>query len=185
MGPKIFCCPLAYQRCQKSIIWITLVGWSVAGIFDLHCQGQFKRDELDRGHHAMHFNQLLSHDGRDNLMTKQDIRNLKWTIDKETWLYDDNDQASVGHWIREHPERVLYSSEFIAGPPGAPLVQQFALALQSKWQLDMIRLYAHGSVLALDSTFATNKHRVIPHPHSVHGWINYSLERIFICGRPS
>lgn len=115
---------------------------------------------MDRGHDPQYPDSLLTFDGRDDSVSKQDIRNIKRTIDKESWLMDDKDQKSVGKWIEMNPERVLYSFEYIQGPPGAPAVQEFSLALQSPLQAQALRKYAHGSVLALDSTFATNKYGV-------------------------
>lgn len=91
----------------------------------MHCQGQFQREGLDQGHESQQPNDLLTFDGKDVMVTKQDIQNLKCIIDKECWLQNDNDHANVGECIKLNPQRILHTYELIKRLPDFPPVQEF------------------------------------------------------------
>jgi hypothetical protein len=155
-GPKCSLAPRLSSELKKSIHDLLRAGWSVPDIFDLHCKNQFERRGDDRGADVTVVGQLTTFDGRDDLITKRDLYNLKKHIDQDTWMYDNNDQSSIRKWIDQNPERVVFHQEYYAGP----LEQEFILALQSPWQRAQMIHLSHGTVLCLDSTFATNKYAV-------------------------
>lgn len=103
-GPKLAVAPRLSIELKKQLTDLLRAGWSVADVFDLHCEGQFRIEGVDRGHDSKQPNGLISFDGRDDMCSKQDIKNMKRIIDKSTWLRADNDQASVREWIKLYPE---------------------------------------------------------------------------------
>lgn len=87
------------EKTKKTSLWrlhftldrLFVVFTVVAHMYDLHCQ----HDGDDRGHYLFDLSQQMTFDGRDDIISKQDLRNLKQKIDKETWLWNDNDQSSI------------------------------------------------------------------------------------------
>ena len=141
---------------KKTLVDLLRAGWKVLDIYDLHCKNQFDREGGDRGIHLDSIQPLSTLDGRDDLVSLKDLYNLRAKVASETVCKDQNDQKSVGIWIDNNRERVLLHHEYKKGPPE----QDFLLAVQSPWQLAHMVHMSHNSVLAMDSTFATNKYSV-------------------------
>ena len=155
-GPRCAIAPSISLGLKNDIIDSLRAKWSVADIFDLHCRKQFDLHGVDRGADVTETSKLLTLNTRDDLLTKRDIYNLKKHIDKETWKYDENDVVSVSKWMSLNRDRWLLHKPYAAGPP----LSKFLLVLQSRLQLLHMIEMSHGSVLCLDSTFATNKYQV-------------------------
>lgn len=155
-GPKCsFASTMSFEA-RKNIMDLLKAGWTVPQIFDNHCRAQFGRQGEDRGADVSQYRLLSTFDGRDDLITKADLYNLRKIASQETWMLDNNDQVSLHKWILQNPERVVFHTEYVAGPPEIP----FQLCLQSPWQRTLMIELTHGCVLAMDSTFATNKYKV-------------------------
>ena len=125
-------------------------------IYDIHCERQI--DNLGRLIDQKHptFVSLTVIGGKDERLTKHVLYNLSAKVKREKVRLHKNDAISIHMWIKLNLERVLLYREHQVGPPS----QDFILALQSPWQLAQMIQLSHGKVLAMDSTFATNKYGV-------------------------
>ena len=125
-------------------------------IFDIHCERQIDKIGELVDQKCPTFVSLTVVGGKDERLTKEVIYNLATKVKMEKVRLHKNDSISTHMWVQLNLERVLLYREHQVGPPG----QDFMLALQSPWQLAQMIELSHGKVLAMDSTFATNKYGV-------------------------
>jgi len=134
-------------------------GWHVVDVYDIHTKNQFDRDGGDKLLDIMTLVPISSC-GRDDLLCKRDLYNMKAQVDRETYMFHANDQTSIARFVERAPQRVLYHQVYKSGPPEV----DFMLGLQSKWQLGMMIQMSHNNVLCMDSTFSTTKYGVSSFP---------------------
>jgi hypothetical protein len=53
---------------------------------------------------------------RDDFITWDDIKNVKKTLDKETWRRDDDDAKSTIKWMQVNPKEVILYQALAAQP---------------------------------------------------------------------
>jgi hypothetical protein len=93
---------------------------------------------------------------RDDFITWDDIKNVKKTLDKETWRRDDDDAKSTVKWIQSNPkEVVLYQA-----PAAQPQFVPFSLVIQRDFQLEWLLRHGNGRCIAIDGTANTQKYKV-------------------------
>ena len=95
---------------------------------------------------------------RKHLMVRQDIRNIKCSLNLANIQKHSNDQASVAVWVKEAREQE-YDPVLIFKPQGescADLVDEsFLLGLQTKLQRDTMIRFGDGGVICIDATHGT------------------------------
>ena len=65
-----------------------------------------------------------------------------------------NDEMGVNLWYQKGPKYFFFYQK--PNGPGVP----FIMGTQTKWMLDTMFKLSHNSIIAMDSTFSTNKYGV-------------------------
>eukprot|EP01018_Ginkgo_biloba_P040190 Gb_37568 [translate_table: standard] len=89
---------------------------------------------------------------RDDLLTRNDVRNMERVIKQSTYELHSNDVLSIRMWVQRHQKHVFFYQDFSVTEP-------FILGIQTEWQLQQMIRFGHNSFIAADSTFGTNKLR--------------------------
>ncbi|GLJ43699.1 hypothetical protein SUGI_0909890 [Cryptomeria japonica] len=102
-----------------------------------------------------HSEEVEKHGGpsnRDDLLTRNDVRNMERVIRQSTYELDSNDLLSIRTWVQRHQKYVFFYQDSSVSEP-------FILGIQTEWQLQQMIRFGHNSYIAADSTFGTNKLR--------------------------
>lgn len=100
-----------------------------------------------------HIEEVEKHGGpsnRDDLLTRNDVRNMERVIRQSTYELDANDISSTRTWVQRHQKYVFFYQDFSVNEP-------FVLGIQTEWQLQQMIRFGHNSYIAADSTFGTSK----------------------------
>ena len=92
---------------------------------------------------------------RDLFVTMQDILNVSCKIEDFAFHTNVDDAVGVHNWVKDNHEQVFFYQQ-VSSIEDKP----FILGIQTKWQLNIMIKYGHNSLLAMDSTFGTNKYKV-------------------------
>ena len=105
---------------------------------------------------------LISDEGvhRKNLTTKQDIRNISRQYNIDGIERHSNDHTSVCSWIKEMQSLefdpvIIFKEQGIPSCEEGVLPDDFLLALQDQFQLDMMKAFG-GNIICIDATHGTN-----------------------------
>jgi len=82
-------------------------GMSVMTIHDLHYAQQMNKSGLAPDLNCTTLIPLNTLDGRDHLLHKKDLHNLKVKVQRETTRLHDNDLISIQKWIDANAERIV------------------------------------------------------------------------------
>lgn len=96
---------------------------------------------------------------RNDFLSRDDIGNIERKLKHAQYMFDKNDAQSVRIWQAANPDKVFYYSEFdktVDDESHTPFIVGIQLPLQLEW----MRKYGHDSILAMDSTFGTNRFKV-------------------------
>jgi len=94
---------------------------------------------------------------RDSFLTRRDVVNIFNRLGKTKFQFDKNDSISVNLWYQQDPNSFF----FYQTPHGDEM--PFIIGIQTEWMLHNMVKYAHNSIIAMDSTFSTNKYGVSIH----------------------
>ena len=75
-------------------------------------------------------------------------------MSKGNYQLHKKDEMSVNLWYQKHREYFFFYQK----PNGA--VVPFIMRIQTKWMLERMVKLSHNSLIAMDSTFSTNKYGV-------------------------
>eukprot|EP01018_Ginkgo_biloba_P035271 Gb_21708 [translate_table: standard] len=91
---------------------------------------------------------------RDDFLTRQDIYNLETRVKASSYKLQSKEEDSIRGWIEQHHDRVFFYQDMSNGQP-------FILGIQTTWQLEQMVKFGKNNLIATDSTFGTNKLKVI------------------------
>ncbi|MCO5601561.1 hypothetical protein L7F22_055684 [Adiantum nelumboides] len=94
------------------------------------------------------------HKTRDLFLTMRDILNIACKMENITIHTDSDDAKSVHNWVADNASHVFFYQ-----PMDSVNEKPFALGIQTTWQLETICKYGNRGLLAMDSTFGTNKYK--------------------------
>lgn len=87
---------------------------------------------------------------RDDLLTHRCVRRLERKIRRSTYELDPDDATSISLWVEAHPSDVFFYKNYSDTEP-------FVLGIQTEWQLQQMIQFGNQSIVAFDSSFASNK----------------------------
>eukprot|EP01018_Ginkgo_biloba_P006740 Gb_09802 [translate_table: standard] len=87
---------------------------------------------------------------RDDFLTRQDIYNLETQIKASSYKLESKEEDSVRGWIQRHHDQVFFYQDISNNQP-------FILGIQSTWQLEQMVKFGKNTLIAIYSTFGTNK----------------------------
>ena len=90
---------------------------------------------------------------RDDLLTRNDVRNMERVIRQSLYALDPNDLISIQTWVQRHQKHVFFYQDF-------SITEPFILGIQTEWQLQQMIRFGHNSYIAADCTFGSSKLRV-------------------------
>ena len=91
---------------------------------------------------------------RDFFLSRKDIVNIYNRLSKGNYQLHQKDELSVNLWYQKHREDFFFYQK----PNGADV--PFIMGIQTKWMLEKMVNLSHNSLIAMDSTFSTNKYGV-------------------------
>ena len=127
-------------------------------VFSLLQRGFTPTQVMERHIHDLHTMQekdLSRSMNRDDFLFVKDIINISNKLAGYTYQLHDLDAKSTRHWCTQN-----YAITFAYQEQDSMTNTPFILGIQTPWQKDMCRKYGHDNVLAMDSTFGTNKYKV-------------------------
>lgn len=100
-----------------------------------------------------HIETVEKHGGpsnRDDLLTRNDVRNMERVIRQSLYELDANDLLSIRTWVQRHQKHVFFYQDHSVAEP-------FILGIQTEWQLQQMIRFGHNSYIAADCTFGSKK----------------------------
>lgn len=91
---------------------------------------------------------------RDSFLTRRDVMNIFNRLAKSKFQLNKNDSISVNLWYQQEQKSFF----FYQRPQGDDI--PFIIGIQTEWMLRKMVKYSHNSIIAMDSTFSTNKYGV-------------------------
>eukprot|EP00253_Pinus_taeda_P028427 PITA_28427 len=89
---------------------------------------------------------------RDVFLCRKDIVNIYNRLAKGNYQLHKKDEMSVNLWYQKHREDFFFYQK----PNGVEV--PFIIGIQTKWMLETMVKLSHNSLIAMDSTFNTNKY---------------------------
>ena len=90
----------------------------------------------------------------DNFLTQRDVMNIFNRLAKSKFQLNKNDSINVNLWYQQEQTSFFFSQR----PEGDDI--PFIIGIQTEWMLRKMVKYSHNSIIAMDSTFSTNKYGV-------------------------
>ena len=88
----------------------------------------------------------------DYFLSRKDVVNIYGRLSKGNYQLHKKDEMSVNLWYQKHKENFfLYQNSNGADVP-------FIIGIQTKWMLETMVKICHNNLVAMDSTFNTNKY---------------------------
>ena len=84
----------------------------------------------------------------------KDVLNIYSRLNKGNYQLHKKDEMSVNRWYQKHKEDFLFYQK----PNDADV--SFIIGIHTKWMLETMVKLSHNSLIAMDSTFSTNKYGV-------------------------
>lgn len=106
--------------------------------------------------HAMQANDASRSMTRDDFLSIRDVLNISSKLASNIYQLHEDDAESTRRWCVQNSINV-----FIYQEQDSTTQTAFILGVQTLWQKEMCRKFGHGNVLAMDSTFGTNKYKVL------------------------
>jgi hypothetical protein len=106
----------------------------------IHIKKYFDMDAIDRD--------------RDFFLCRKDVANIYNRLMKRNYQLNKKDEKSVNLWYEKHKDNFFFYQK-----PNGEYVP-FLDGIQTKWMLDTMVRLSHNNIIAMDSTFNTNKYRV-------------------------
>ena len=131
-------------------------------VFSLLQRGFTPTQVMERHIHDLHTMQekdLSRTMTRDDFLSLKDIINISSKLASHTYQLHDLDAESTRRWCIQN-SGITFAYQEQDSMADTP----FVLGIQTPWQKDMCRQYGHDNVLAMDSTFGTNKYKVYTLP---------------------
>jgi len=116
------------------------MGVSIDSVYKLHVKRHIDMDAVARD--------------RDFFLSRKDIVNIYNRLMKGNYQLHKKDEMSVNLWYQKQQEDFFFYQK----PNGADV--PFIIGIQTKWMLETMVKLSHNSLLAMDSTFSTNKYGV-------------------------
>ena len=91
---------------------------------------------------------------RDFFLRRKDVVNIYDRLMKESYQLHSKDEMSVNLWYQRNQDDFF----FFQKPNGTDI--PFIAGIQTKWMLETMVKLSHNSLIAMDSTFSTNKYGV-------------------------
>ena len=91
---------------------------------------------------------------RDFFLCKKDVVNIQNRLMKRNYQLNKKDEKSVNLCYEKHKDDFFFYQK----PNGGDV--PFIAGIQTKWMLDTMVRLLHNSIIAMDSTFNTNKYGV-------------------------
>ena len=91
---------------------------------------------------------------RESFLTRRDVMNIFNRLAKSKFQLNKNDLISVNLWYQQEQKSFF----FYQRPQGDDI--PFIIGIQTEWMLRKMVKYSHNSIIAMDSTFSTNKYGV-------------------------
>ena len=111
-------------------------------------------DTVYKFHVKRHVDMGVAARDRDFFLSRKDIVNIYNRMSKGNYQLHQKDEMSVNLWYQKHREDFfLYQNT-----NGAEVL--FIMGIQTKWMLEKMVKLSHNSLIAMDSTFSTNKYGV-------------------------
>ncbi|KAI5081789.1 hypothetical protein GOP47_0001532 [Adiantum capillus-veneris] len=128
-------------------IWVSSMlyrGFSPQQVMEKHIQALHTQKKEDPNYKLV----------RDDFLCIRDIMNIGSKLSIDQYQMHDNDAESVRRWCNENTLSI-----FIYQSQDAMHNVEFMLGIQTPWQRDICYKYGNGNLLAMDSTFGTNKYK--------------------------
>ena len=105
-------------------------------------------------HIKKHVNLDAAAQDRDFFLRRKDVANIYCQLSKGNYQLHKKDEMSVNLWYKKSKEDFfLYQNPNDAGVP-------FIIGIQTKWMLETMVKLCHNNLIAMDSTFSTNRYGV-------------------------
>jgi hypothetical protein len=91
---------------------------------------------------------------RDFFLCRKYVVNIYNRLMKRNYQLNKKDEKSVNLWYEKHKDDFFFYQK----PNGGDV--PFIAGIQTKWMLDTMVRLSHNSIIAMDSTFNTNKYGV-------------------------
>ena len=91
---------------------------------------------------------------RDLFLRRKDVVNIYNRLMKGNYQLHKKDEMSVNLWYRKHPNDFFFYQKRNGGDV------PFIFGIQTKWMLETMVKLSNNSLIAMDSTFNTNKYGV-------------------------
>lgn len=128
------------NECKSYIESLLLMGVGIDTICEQHY--------LDHG-----FIQLMNK--RDTCLLRKDVLNAWKRVRSLRSQKNEDDAKSVSMWHVEEKDNFFYYK----GPDNVENIP-FIIGIQTPWMREMMVKHSHNSIIAMDSTFSTNKYGV-------------------------
>lgn len=106
----------------------------------------------------MHINKHINLDAtardRDFFLSRKDVANIYCRLSKGNYQLHKKDEMSVSIWYQKRKEDFFFFQK--PNDAGVP----FIIGIQTKWMLETMVKLCHNSLIAMDSTFSTNRYGV-------------------------
>ncbi|KAL5975154.1 hypothetical protein ACLOJK_031833 [Asimina triloba] len=138
VGTRAMYAPRISEELRQRVMSMLYVGISLDNIIEHHLEG------------------VQKHGGpcnRDDLLTRNDVRNMERVIRNSTYELHENEVQSIQMWVQRHQKHVVIFQD-------ASTTESFTLCIQTEWQLQQMLRYGHDSSVAFHSASGLNKLRV-------------------------
>ena len=115
-------------------------------------------DSVCKIHIKKHVNLDATARDRDFFLSRADVANIYCRLSKGNYQLHKKDEMSVSIWYQKCKEDFL----FFQKPNDASV--PFIIGIQMKWMLGTMVKLCHNNLIAMDSTFSTNKYGVCVFP---------------------
>eukprot|EP01018_Ginkgo_biloba_P023023 Gb_36471 [translate_table: standard] len=94
---------------------------------------------------------LRSSSSRDDFLLRKDIINIFNRCSQDTFQLHIKDSISIDLWVKQELQFIFFYQKLVDDQ------KAFIIGLQTPWMCKMIVEFSHNSLIAMDSTFNTNK----------------------------
>ena len=111
-------------------------------------------DSVYKMHVKRHVDMDVATRDRDFFLSRKDIVNIYNRLSKEIYQLHQKDEMSVNLWHQKRQEDFFFFQRSTSA--NVP----FIIGIQTNWMLETMVKLSHNSIIAMDSTFSTNKYGV-------------------------
>lgn len=134
-GTRAMYAPRISEELRQKVMSLLYIGISLDNIIQHHA-------EVVQGHGGPL--------NRDDLLTRNDVRNMERIVRNSSYKLHADDEFSVKMWVQRHQKHVFFFQDMSSTEP-------FILGIQTDWQLQQMIRYGHSGSVASHSTFGLKK----------------------------